>query len=177
MKKCIIFILLLVTFSSVTFAQSVLGVKVGENYEDAKINLKARYGYKLMEDSGNLTLHNFEMGDFSFDFGTLFFQWNNNTAKFYKAVFQKWKTVGDVESIKKSRDLLREKIESKYTVNEFMSNQGFKCYDFIGEETNGVTMYGSIEVRRTKGKDGVERLYLMLFYEPKANFIIDNSDF
>lgn len=160
-----------------TSAQSILGVKVGENYADAKKNLEARFGYRLTENSGNLTLYDFSMGDFGFNYGTLFFQWNNDTAKFYKAVFQKWMSVGDVESIKRSREVLREKIESKYSIYEFKNNQGFKCYEFLGKETNGVTMHGSIEVCRTKGKDGTERLYLMLFYDPIANFIIDNSDF
>lgn len=176
MKKVLIIALTIVAAIS-TSAQSILGVKVGENYADAKKHLEERFSYRLSENSGNLTLYDFSMGDFGFNYGTLFFQWNNDTAQFYKAVFQKWMPIGDVESIKKCREILREKIESKYSVNEFKNNQGFKCYDFIGEEINGVTMYGSIEVRRTKGNDGTERLYLMLFYEPKANFIIDNSDF
>lgn len=67
--------LLMTAVAVTTYAQSVLGIKIGESYSNAKNTLRERYGYKLSEDSGNLTLSNFEMGDFSFDYGTLFFQW------------------------------------------------------------------------------------------------------
>lgn len=175
--KRIIFIVAMVSASVTTFAQSILGIKVGESYTNAKNALNERYSYKLTEDSGNLTLSNFEMGDFDFNYGTLYFQWSNNDAKFYKAEFQKWTTINDAEYLKRNRETLVNKLKSKYQIFEFKNNQGYKGYEFLGEETNGVIMHGSIEITRTKGKDGVERVYLFLTYNPVADFINENSDF
>lgn len=158
-------------------AQSILGIKVGESYSNAKNTLRERYGYKLSEDSGNLTLSNFEMGDFSFKYGTLYFQWVDGVARFYRAEFQKWKPVSEAESMKHSREFLKNKLKHKYQIFEFKNSLGYKCYEFIGEEEDGVTMHGDITLTRTKGNDNVERLYLFLSYYPTADFIQEDSDF
>lgn len=176
MRNIVISIMLMIT-PMLTYAQSILGVKVGESYTDAQRILQARYGDKLSENNGNLTLYDFEMGDFFFKYGTLYFQWGNDTARFYKAMFQTWTTVNSTEELMQSGEILKSKLESKYEIFEYKNEQGFKCYEFLGSETNGVTMHGSIELERSKGNDGIERLYLFLYYFPIAGFINENSDF
>ncbi len=160
-----------------TYAQSILGVNIGENYIEAKRNLRARYGEKLSESSGNLVLCDFEMGDFPFKYGTLYFQWNDNTARFYKAVFETWGIVSDQEALKRKREILKHKLESKYEIYEFKNAQGFLCYEFLGKETNGISMHGYLELERCKGNDDIDRLYLFLCYFPIAKFINENIDF
>ena len=177
MKRFLLLIVMMTAVAVTTYAQSVLGIKVGESYSNAKNTLRERYGYKLSEDSGNLTLSNFEMGDFSFDYGTLFFQWVDGVARFYRAEFQKWKPVSEAEPMKRSREFLKNKLKHKYQIFEFKNSLGYKCYEFIGEEEDGVTMHGDITLTRTKGKDNVERLYLFLSYYPIADFIQEDYDF
>ena len=177
MKRFLLLTVMMTAFAVSTFAQSVLGIKVGESYSNAKNALRERYGYQLSEDSGNLTLFNFEMGDFSFDCGTLYFQCVDGVARFYRAEFQKWKPVSEAEPMKRSREYLKNKLENKYQIFGYKNSLGYKCYEFIGEEENGVTMYGDITLTRAKGKDNVERLYLILSYDPIADFIQEDSDF
>lgn len=176
MRKCICIIAFIIS-TIACFSQTILGIKIGESYTNAKNILEERYSYKLHEDSGNLILYDFDMGEFNFKYGTLYFQWSNNEAKFYAAEFQYWDSVRDVESMKSSRENLRCKIESKYDIYEYKNEQGFICYEFLGETINDVTIRGSIDLHRYKGKDGVERLYLILSYSPIADFIKEDSDF
>ena len=177
MKRILLLIAMITVAAVSTFAQSVLGIKVGESFSNAKNALRERYGYQLSEDSGNLILSNFEMGDFSFKYGTLYFQWIDGVARFYKADFQQWEPVSEAESMKRSRELLMNKLKAKYGIFEYKNSQGYKCYEFIGEEKDGIVMHGTITLMRTKGNDNVERLYLFLSYNPIADFIQEDSDF
>ena len=177
MKRLATLLVIAIITTLSSYSQSILGIDVGESYSSAYKMLRERFGYKVSENSGNLELSKIEMGNFYFDFGTLYFQWSDNAAKFYRATFQTYSPVTEVESMKQQREVLKDKLESKYSVEEFINDQGFKCYEFLGEETNGVTMHGSIELHRGKGRDNVERLYLMLYYFPIAEFIKENSDF
>lgn len=177
MKRLVTLLMFAIITALSAYSQSILGIDVGESYSSAYKMLRDRFGYKVSEDGGNIELSKFEMGDFYFDYGQLFFQWSDNAAKFYKATFQKWLPVTEVESMKQQREALKDKLESKYSVEEFINDQGFKCYELLGEETNGVTMHGSIELIRGKGRDNIKRLYLKLYYFPKAEFIKENSDF
>ena len=176
MRRCICIIAFIIP-TIACFSQTILGIKIGESYTNAKKVLEERYSYKLNEDGGNLVLRDFDMGTFNFKYGTLLFQWSNSESKFYAAVFQYWDSVRDVESMKSLREILRSKIESKYDIYEYKNKQGFICYDFLGETINNVTIRGSIDLNRDKGKDGVERLYLVLSYYPIADFIKEDSDF
>lgn len=97
MKRFLLLIVMMTAVAVTTYAQSVLGIKIGESYSNAKNTLRERYGYK--------------------------------------------------------------------------------CYEFLGEEEDGVTIHGDITLTRTKGKDNVERLYLFLSYYPIADFIQEDSDF
>lgn len=176
MRRCICIIAFIIP-TIACFSQTILGIKIGESYTNAKKVLEERYSYKLHEDGGNLVLRDFDMGTFNFKYGTLLFQWSNNEAKFYAAEFQYWKSVRDVEFMKSSREKLKRVIESKYYIYEYKNEQGFRCYDFLGETINDVTIRGTIDLHRSKGKDGVERLYLILSYYPIADFIKEDSDF
>lgn len=177
LTKFPIIILLFMMIPMLVHAQSILGIQIGENFNDAKRMLKLRYGDKLSDENGNLTLYDFEMGDFPFKYGTLYFQWENGSTQFYKAMFQTWEPMSNAEALKRDREILKSKLESKYQIYEFQNKQGFKCYEFLGSDTNGVTMHGSIELQRSQGNDGNERLYLFLYYFPIAEFIHEDLDF
>ena len=176
MRRCICIIAFIIS-TIACYSQTILGIKIGESYTNAKKVLKERYASKLYEDGGNLDLDDFYMGEFHFKLGTLYFQWSNSESKFYAAVFQYWDSVRDVESMKSLREILRSKIESKYDIYEYKNKQGCRCYGFSGEIINDVTISGSIDLHRSKIKDGVERLYLILSYSPIADFIKEDSDF
>lgn len=177
MKRFLLLTVMMTAVAVSAFAQSVLGIKVGESYSNAKDVLRERYGYKLSEDNGNLTLSNFEMGDFSFNYGTLYFQWVDGDARFYRAEFQKWEPVSEAKTMKYYRVSLKSKLKHKYQIFEYKNSLGYICYEFLGEEENGVTMHGDITLTRAKGNDNVERLYLILSYYPIADFIQEDSDF
>lgn len=175
MKKTILLIFLAI--SNFVYSQSILGVMVGSSYEDTKKTLEDRFGRYIKEDKGNLTIYDFDMGTFHFNSGTLCFQWKERDSKFFRAEFQKWSGTRNAESMKAEREYLKQLMASKYKIFEFKNSQGFICYEFLGEEMNGITMHGEISLARTKGKDNIERLYLFLIYYPIADFIEENSDF
>lgn len=177
MKKVILFSLFLVCGFQPILAQSILGIKVGASFDVAKNTLEARFGYQVINKKGNLSIYDFDMGNFHFDSGTLYFQWEGKASRLYRAEFQKWDSTSNVEQMKKRRDFLKTIIESKYEIFEFKNKQGFLCYEFLGEEVDGITMHGEIYLERAKGKDGVERMYIWLCYYPIADFIDENSDF
>lgn len=176
MRKCICIIAFIIS-TIACYSQTILGIKIGESYTNAKNILKERYSYKLHEDGGNLVLYDFDMGEINFKYGKLCFQWSNSESQFYAAEFQYWDSFRDVESMKSLREYLRRKIESKYDIYEYKNKQGFRCYEFLGERINNVTIRGTIALIRSKGEDEVERLYLILSYSPIADFIKEDSDF
>jgi hypothetical protein len=176
MKRFLFIVALILASTLSTLAQTILGIKVGESYVEAKKILEERYGYKLVEKNGNLALYDFEMGDIPFQYGTLYFQWSGGTAKFYKAEFQDWTSISDTETLKSKRDYLMKMLKLKYTLFEYKNKQGFKCSEFLGEKVDGVTMHGIVSLRRGRGNDEKERLYLTLTYEPIADFIDEASD-
>lgn len=158
-------------------AQSIMGIKVGTSFDEAKKMLEARFGYKVYKDKGNLSIYNFYMGDFPFKSGNFFFQWKGGESKFTGAEFQTWENASNVEDVKRDRERLKRIIESKYKIYEFKNTQGFLGYEFWGEEVDGITMHGEINIQRAEGWDDVERLYLFLIYYPIADFIENYSDF
>lgn len=157
--------------------QSIMGVKIGTGYEETEKILKTRFGYNVVNDKGNLSIYDFYMGDFHFKSGKFCFQWEGEISKFTGAEFQTWENASNVEDIKRMRERLKRIIESKYNIFEYKNKQGFLGYEFLGEEVNGITMHGEIDIERMKGRDDVERLYLFLIYYPIADFIQENSDF
>lgn len=176
MKRFLLIVALILASTLSTLAQTILGIKVGESYVESKKILEERYGYKLVEKNGNLTLYDFEMGDIPFQYGVLYFQWSGGTAKFYKAEFQDWTSVNNTETLKSNRDYLMKMLKLKYAFFEYKNKQGFKCLEFLGEEVDGVTMHGNVTLQRDRGNDEKERLYLTLYYEPIAVFIDKASD-
>lgn len=175
MKKKILLIFLVI--SNFVYSQSILGVRFGSSYEDTKKILEGRFGTGIIEDKGNLAIYDFDMGAFHFNSGVLCFQWKEKESIFFRAEFQKWSGTRNVESMKAEREYLKRLIASKYEIFEFKNRQGFICYEFLGEETDGITIHGEISLERTRGKDNIERLYLFLIYYPIAEFIEENADF
>ncbi len=172
----LVFLLAVFGCSSIT-AQTILGIKVGESLVNAKSVLKTRYGSKLYESSGNLKLSDFAMGPINFKYGELSFQWSGETSKMVGASFQDWDEPNETERLIQKRESLKNILGSKYALYEYVNKQGFKCYEFIGDEVDGITMHGVITIDRSEGNDGTKRLYLCLIYEPIAAFINDSSDF
>lgn len=180
-RQLLVFISILIFVSASANAQSILGIKVGESYTNALKYLQTRYGYihPPVEENGNLYLTNFDMGGVTFNYGTLYFQWDmGREARLIGAEFQKWTSVNDTLSMKHYRDYIKDALSSKYTVLSRINNQGFKCYAFCSdEESNGIVMNGTLDLERSKGKNGKENLYLILTYAPEGDFIHHNSDF
>ena len=104
-KKTILLIFLAI--SNFVYSQSILGVRFGSSYEDAKKTLEDRFGRYIEEDKGNLTIYDFDMGTFHFNSGTLCFQWKERGSKFFRAEFQKWSGTRNVESMKAEREYLK----------------------------------------------------------------------
>ncbi len=173
-------LLLLLMFSVHSYSQSVLGIGFGSDYKTVKSMLESRYGkYEVHEDEGCLKLYNFTMGDFFFKFGTFYFQWNGDNTYFNAAEFSLPSDDNNVETMKSSRDylysLLKEKYENEY-LEQFINDEGFKCYKFGINPIDSTQVLGNIILHRSKSNDGKTRLYLDLNYLP-IHYVSKSSDF
>lgn len=178
MKKLVFICLLLI--SVMANAQSVMGIKFGSSIETVKRQLEQRLGeYSVIEEQGMLQIWDFNMGNFHFDWGDFYFQYNGDNSYFNEVIFQCYSNVNDVNEMKARRDylysLIKEKYEDDY-LKEFTNKQGFKCYDFGTNPLDNSKILGQIVLRRGESKSGEEKLYLMLYYGP-IYYIDKSSDF
>lgn len=178
MKKFVLIVLLF--FSAMANAQSVMGIKFGSSYEEVKQQLEQRLGkYSVVEKQGMLHIWDFNMGSFHFDFGDFYFQYNGDNSYFNEAVFQCYSNGNDVDAMKARRDYLYSFIKEKYRyerLGEYINEQGFKCYKFGINPFDETKARGLITLERAKSNSGEDNLYLMLYYLP-IYYIDKSSDF
>jgi hypothetical protein len=177
MKKKFVLLFVAILSQFTVFAQdSVLGIKFGTHKNDVKSMLENRFGeYSVHDLNGELTVYNCTFAGIEFNFVDFEFAWNNNNgiSYFNSARFQKWFSPSDTEYAKKCRDIIFEKIKLKYSYYEEDKNHnGFKYYKFGLNPNDPTKVTGMIDLTRDKGKDGVERLYLIVTYFP----YLPNSD-
>lgn len=161
MKKFVLIVLLF--FSAMANAQSVMGIKFGSSIEEVKQQLQQRLGeYSVSKNNGKLSINDFKMGDFHFDFGDFYFQYNGDNSYFNEAIFQCYSNENDVEGMKAQRDylysLIKEKYEDMY-LEEFTNEQGFKCYKFGINPLDNSKVLGVIRLERCESKAGDKKLY------------------
>lgn len=176
MKKFVLFALLF--FSARANAQSVMGIKFGSSIETVKQQLEQRLGkYSVSKNNGTLSINDFTMGDFHFDFGDFYFQYYGDNSYFNEVFFQCYSNKNDVEKMKSNRDYLYSIIKNKYTyLEEYVNDQGFKCYKFGINPLDESRVLGLITLERAESKGGDIRLYLTLHYLP-IYYIDKSSDF
>ena len=178
MKKFVLFALLF--FSAMANAQSVMGIKFGSSIETVKQQLEQRLGkYSVYEDNGTLRISDFTMGDFYFHFGIFRFQYDGNKSFMSEADFAIFSEINDIENMESKRDylysLLKNKYEDEY-LEEFINEQGFKCYKFGVNPLDDSRVLGKISLFQAESRKGKEQLYLRLHYGP-IYYIDKSSDF
>lgn len=178
MRKLLLVLAIMVPCLS--FAQSVMGIELGSSYETTKSLLERRFGKSyVFEEQGGLVIYNCKMGDIEFNIGKFFFQYDGDKSYFNEANFTMYSSKDDVQNMKGTRDYLYSLLKDKYKdeyLEEFINDQGFKCYRFGSNPKDKDHVLGGIYLTRDKGEDGIERLYLYLVYLP-IYFIDKASDF
>lgn len=179
MKKILLLALFFVA-TAVVQAQTVLGIALGSSYETVKTALEERYGkFNVKEVDGQLKIYGLTMGEFHFDFGTFSFQRKGSQTYFSDAEFQKYYSPTDESIVKGDRDYLYSIIKDKYAdeyLEEYVNEQGFKCYKFGLNPRDEDKVLGLIQVFRATSKGGEKHLYLRLEYGP-IYYIDKASDF
>jgi hypothetical protein len=179
MKKILSLFAFIITSTNV-YCQSVLGIPFGSSYDVVKNSLENRFGkYEIHESGGDINVYDIHIGDYKFDYGTFSFQRASGLSFFNYAFFQDYYDLNSVETAKRNLDylfsLLREKYEDDY-LGEYKNDQGFKCYKFGTDPTDKSKVLGNITLSRSKGKDGITRLYIILTYGP-MHYIDKSADF
>lgn len=180
MKK-ILFLFVLLIFTTVCYSQSVLGIPFGSSFSTVKSQLQDRFGYySVTEDNGTLKLYNdFSMGDYTFNFASFEFQRSGSLSYFNFAYFERRFGANQITAAKESRDYLFSLLKGKYEddfVDDYINDQGFKCYNFGQDPKEPQYTLGRIILSRGQGKDGKTRLYLKLIYGP-IHYLSKSSDF
>lgn len=158
-------------------SQTILGIPFGSSYSTVKDGLKERFGeINVIEDGGQLTIIKPVIGGHEFSGAELFFQRRGQSSWLNRVFIQKIYPLSDVKYAKQFRDLLAEELKGKYYVEDFIDNDGFKCYGFGTNPKNDDEYLGVLSVGKNKGKDGKTRIYLILDYGP-IYYINKASDF
>lgn len=152
---------------------AVWGLKELAPKSEVKKILMDRYGYDNFSDEGDkIVVYNPIVGGEEFNLCELYFVVIDGVPKLNEIIFQAWFT--NTTLVKNKRDRISNNLKEKYGDNmwEYLTPQQFKGYEFgLNDEGN----IGHIEIQRTKGKDGKERLYLFLVYHPFSKTAIIND--
>ena len=158
------------------FAKTFLGVEEFASKSEAKRILIESYGIlNIDEDGSDLTVYEPSFAGFKFSLATLLFNPINGSPQFNGVYLQRWFSVSQVNEAKQFRDNIMNSLKNKYEDEiyvEFKNDQGFKCCEF-GTYKHG--SIGMIELTPQKGKDGKERLYVILTYFPFNRAAIDDE--
>jgi hypothetical protein len=168
MKK-LVFLFSFLFFASILYAQNgVYGIRFGVTKEEAKAVLENRVGeYKVFDYGSRISVYDQAFAGIEFNILDFNFSWVSGDAFFNSATFQKWFSSSDVDNAKACRDFLFERIKKKYEYyEEEKNNNGFMCYKFGLNPNDSTRVIGMIDLSRDKGKDEVERLYLVVRYFP-----------
>ena len=148
-------------------AKTFLGVEELASKAEAMKILRASYNILQIQESGSdITVADPSFAGFNFSLATFYFTPIRSEPRFNGVTFQRWFQSTQVNDAKEFRDAIMKSLKKKYGEEvfvEFKNDQGFRCVEF------GTFKYGAIgviELCRSKGKDGRERLYVMLTYYP-----------
>ena len=177
MKKILV-LLCFVSFSGLfANAQSVMGIERLTPKEDVFQQLKTRYGILRVHDEGDhIFITDPTMGSFQFKLGFMYMDMIDGVSKFNGASFQTYFNPTENAKAKEERDyllrLIRQKYEDELYV-EFENGDGFKCCEF-GNDPRTNRPIGNVKLIRDQGKDGVDRLYLILTYFQFVDTMLDD---
>lgn len=168
MKK-LMALLVALFFASIIYGQDgVFGIKFGTTKDDVKVTLEDRVGkYKVADNGDYVSIYQQKFAGIEFNVLDFDFSWVDGVAYFNSASFQKWFSSSDVDNAKECREIIFEKIKKKYEYYEKEENDyGFLRYKFGLNPNDSTRLTGMIDLTRDKGKDEVERLYLIVTYFP-----------
>ncbi len=167
MKYLITIIFLSISFS--LSSQSVLGIERFALKTDVLNMMKDRYGILKIHDGGDkINIDDPSIGHLFFKFGSLYFSFINGANRFNGASFESYYSLNNVKDAKEFRDALMSTIQSKYGddgYEEFVNKDGFKCC-YFGKDPRTDLFLGEVSLVKGKGKDGIQRLYVLLDYYP-----------
>lgn len=167
MKKTLFLLIAILAASLPLYAKTFLGVEEFASKSVAKSNLYDSYGYLSVDEQGSdLVVTEPTFAGFRFSIAILYFSPINGGPRFNGINFQRWYQSTQIKEAKDFRDALMNSLRTKYgdeIYAEFKNEQGFKCCEF-GTYNDG--SLGLLEMTREKGKDGKERLYVLLTYYP-----------
>ena len=148
--------------------------------DSVKESLERRYGkYSVFDDNGNLKIYDCTIGDYYFKYADFGFQYGYNGAKFNSARFSHPFDVGQAKIAKTVRDNLFKTLRAKYEkeyIEEFVNEDGFKCYKFGLNPVEPDLVLGIISLYKGESKGGKVYLYLDLEYLP-IHYYHKSSDF
>lgn len=158
----------------------VCGIEFGSSYDHVKKKLEDRYGlYNVIENKGNLSIIDANVGEFKFNFLNFEFQREGNRSYFYYSCFSKYFQIKDFATAITIRDLLWNDIKRKYEdiyIEEYENSNGYRCYKFGINPLDSNRVLGLVTLEKAFGNDGEERIYLNLTYGP-IYYIDQSSDF
>lgn len=165
--------------SMMSVAQSVLNIPFGMSYNYVKNTLVNRLGEsKVLEHKENILISDFYMGDIKFDYGKFEFQRDAKESYFSRAYFEIRLSLNEIDAAARIRDHLFEQyIKDKYAddyINSYINKQNFKCYTFGIDPKDNNKALAVLAISKSKGKDGIMRLYLTLDYGPI--FYLNNAN-
>ena len=166
MKKVIV-LMIAVAMAFNSKAQSILGIPFGSSYGITKEFLEERFGkLSVFEEGGKLSVMSPVIGGHEFKFAEFYFQKDGPFTWLSEVLIQTSFETNDTKSAKYIRDDLADIMREKYEVGEYIGNNGFKGYWFGTNPKDEEKPLGYIFITRTKGRDGKQRLYLILHYGP-----------
>lgn len=140
---------------------SVCGIALGTPKDEALSILRDRFGYSAVrEDVGNIEIHDGAVGGIHYKYLTFNFAWVNGASKFNGAFFSTPYELNEEKDAIEKRDLIKSVYEQKYTIKEYVNDDGFKSYYF----GNGNIVNGAISIFKGKSEDGIIRLHTTVIY-------------
>ena len=165
MTRAIIVILVSAFLNVPLFARTFLGIEEFTNRSEVKRILYKNYNDLVIYDDGSdVKVVDPSFAGFKFSLATFYFTPIDGSLKFNAISFQRWFSSTQLNDAKKFRDAIMSSLRGKYEDEiyvEFIDDQGFKACEFGTQEKGAL---GILEIRRSKGGDNKERLYVFLTY-------------
>lgn len=113
---------------------SIAGVAFGSGYKEAVTILKDKFGEPDTEEKDKIIFVDKGYGGFNFDLLTFGFQYGEGKSYFNRCIFLK--VLKTQSEAKKFRNLLAQKLEIDYSLDEYISDNKFKGYEGGVDPTN-----------------------------------------
>lgn len=164
--------LILVLFMAISVftasADSVWGLEKLALKNEIERSIRDRFGYLNYKDKGAvITVINPTIGGVEFNFCDIVFNLIGGESRFNQIWFEKVIVNDSVELAEETVGILADNLKKKYGENNvfaYTNDEGFTSYGFCGEAINDII--GFVDIRNNTGRDGIKRLYLVLYYYP-----------